>query len=297
MEAPFRDRRHAGRELARELQAVRASGSHGAAAGEVRGDDDAGVMVVALPRGGVPVAFEVARALSAPLDVLVVRKLGAPHQPELAIGAIASGGVRVLNEDIVRALGLGESSLRGITDTESRELARREDLYRGGRQALDVAGRTVVLVDDGVATGATMLVAIEALRSLRAARIVVAVPVGALDITLYRDDLRNKPHRALKPTTIPTGGIDGTTVVLVDDVLYSGRTIRAALDALRDIGRPENIQLAVLVDRGHRQLPIRADYVGKNLPTSRSEDVAVLLEAIDGEDAVILTRPDNREKN
>ena len=125
----------------------------------------------------------------------------------------------------------------------------------------------------------------------------IAVPVGALDITLYRDDLRNKPHRALKPTTIPTGGIDGTTVVLVDDVLYSGRTIRAALDALRDIGRPENIQLAVLVDRGHRQLPIRAAYVGKNLPTSRSEDVAVLLEAIDGEDAVILTRPDNREKN
>ena len=125
----------------------------------------------------------------------------------------------------------------------------------------------------------------------------VAVPVGALDITLYRDDLRNKPHRALKPTTIPTGGIDGTTVVLVDDVLYSGRTIRAALDALRDIGRPENIQLAVLVDRGHRQLPIRADYVGKNLPTSRSEDVAVLLEAIDGEDAVIHTRPDNRANN
>jgi len=125
----------------------------------------------------------------------------------------------------------------------------------------------------------------------------VSVPVGALDITLYRDDLRNKPHRALRPTRIPEGGIDGTTVVLVDDVLYSGRTIRAALDALRDIGRPENIQLAVLVDRGHRQLPIRADYVGKNLPTSRSEDVAVLLEAIDGEDAVILTRPDNREKN
>lgn len=125
----------------------------------------------------------------------------------------------------------------------------------------------------------------------------VTVPVGALDITLYRDDLRNKPHRALKPTTIPSGGIDGTTVVLVDDVLFSGRTIRAALDALRDIGRPENIQLAVLVDRGHRQLPIRADYVGKNLPTSRSEGVDVLLEAIDGRDAVILTRTDNRENN
>ncbi len=118
----------------------------------------------------------------------------------------------------------------------------------------------------------------------------VAVPVGALDITLYRDDLRTRPHRALKPTTIPAGGIDGTIVVLVDDVLFSGRTIRAALDALRDIGRPEQIQLAVLVDRGHRQLPIRADYVGKNLPTSRAEDVTVLLKDIDGRDCVQLTR-------
>ena len=98
---------------------------------------------------------------------------------------------------------------------------------------------------------------------------------------------------------IPASGLklEGKRVVLVDDVLYSGRTIRAALDALRDLGRPENIQLAVLVDRGHRQLPIRADYVGKNLPTARSEDVAVLLEAIDGRDAVILTKPDTRENN
>ena len=125
----------------------------------------------------------------------------------------------------------------------------------------------------------------------------VAVPVGALDITLYRDDLRTKPHRALKPTTIPAGGVDGATVVLVDDVLFSGRTIRAALDALRDVGRPENVQLAVLVDRGHRQLPIRADYVGKNLPSARAEDVLVLLEAIDGRDAVLLTRPDDRENH
>ncbi|RNE49226.1 bifunctional pyr operon transcriptional regulator/uracil phosphoribosyltransferase PyrR [Corynebacterium alimapuense] len=125
----------------------------------------------------------------------------------------------------------------------------------------------------------------------------VAVPVGALDITLYRDDLGSKPHRALKPTTIPTAGIDGRTVVLVDDVLFSGRTIRAALDALRDIGRPENIQLAVLVDRGHRQLPIRADYVGKNLPTSRWEDVSVLLRDIDGRDAVVLSHPEHRENN
>ncbi|GAB3591243.1 Bifunctional protein PyrR [Corynebacterium faecale] len=118
----------------------------------------------------------------------------------------------------------------------------------------------------------------------------IRVDTGAVDITLYRDDLRNKPHRALKPTSIPAGGIDKTTVILVDDVLFSGRTIRAALDALRDLGRPNYIQLAVLVDRGHRQLPIRADYVGKNIPTARAEDVTVLLSEIDGRDAVTLTR-------
>ena len=118
----------------------------------------------------------------------------------------------------------------------------------------------------------------------------VAVPWGSLDITLYRDDLLNKPHRALQPTTIPTGGIDNATVILVDDVLYSGRTIRAALDALSDVGRPDIIQLAVLVDRGHREVPIRADYVGKNLPTAREEDVTVYNSEIDGHDAVVLTR-------
>lgn len=118
----------------------------------------------------------------------------------------------------------------------------------------------------------------------------VAVPWGSLDITLYRDDLLNKPHRALQPTTIPTGGIDNSTVILVDDVLYSGRTIRAALDALSDVGRPDIIQLAVLVDRGHREVPIRADYVGKNLPTAREEDVTVYNSEIDGRDAVVLTR-------
>ncbi|MDO5730220.1 bifunctional pyr operon transcriptional regulator/uracil phosphoribosyltransferase PyrR [Corynebacterium sphenisci] len=113
---------------------------------------------------------------------------------------------------------------------------------------------------------------------------------GSLDITLYRDDLRERPHRALQPTRIPDGGVDGAIVILVDDVLFSGRTIRAALDAIGDIGRPAAIQLAVLVDRGHRELPIRADYVGKNLPTARNEDVRVLARAIDGRDAVLLTR-------
>ena len=118
----------------------------------------------------------------------------------------------------------------------------------------------------------------------------VDIPSGSLDITLYRDDLRNKPHRALQPTSIPAGGIDNAIVVLVDDVLFSGRTIRAALDALGDIGRPQSIQLAVLVDRGHRQVPIRADYVGKNVPTASNEDIDVLISDIDGRDAVVLTR-------
>jgi pyrimidine operon attenuation protein/uracil phosphoribosyltransferase len=116
-----------------------------------------------------------------------------------------------------------------------------------------------------------------------------AIDVGTVDITLYRDDLRLRGVRALEPTLLPDAGIDGRLVVLVDDVLYSGRSVRAALDALRDLGRPRAVQLAVLVDRGHRELPIRADYVGKNVPTSRSQSVKVRLTEVDGEDAVVLT--------
>ncbi|HEX6933770.1 MAG TPA: bifunctional pyr operon transcriptional regulator/uracil phosphoribosyltransferase PyrR [Streptosporangiaceae bacterium] len=116
----------------------------------------------------------------------------------------------------------------------------------------------------------------------------VRVPVGSLDITLYRDDLRLRPARALGRTDVPGSGIDGMIVILVDDVLYSGRTVRAALDALNDIGRPRAVQLAVLVDRGHRELPIRPDYVGKNLPTAKRELVRVSLTETDGEDAVML---------
>jgi pyrimidine operon attenuation protein/uracil phosphoribosyltransferase len=116
----------------------------------------------------------------------------------------------------------------------------------------------------------------------------VRVPVGSLDITLYRDDLRLRPARTLGHTEVPGSGIDGMVVVLVDDVLYSGRTVRAALDALGDLGRPRAVQLAVLVDRGHRELPIRPDYVGKNLPTSKREAVRVLLTETDGEDSVTL---------
>jgi len=114
------------------------------------------------------------------------------------------------------------------------------------------------------------------------------IPAGSLDITMYRDDLRMRPARALGHTEVPADGIDDRIVVLVDDVLYSGRTVRAALDALGDIGRPRAVELAVLVDRGHRELPIRADYVGKNLPTSQREVVRVLLAEVDGRDTVLL---------
>jgi pyrimidine operon attenuation protein/uracil phosphoribosyltransferase len=115
-------------------------------------------------------------------------------------------------------------------------------------------------------------------------------PVGAIDITLYRDDLRLRPARALEATSIPVEGVDGRTVVLVDDVLFSGRSIRAALDAVSDLGRPRAVQLAVMVDRGHRELPIRPDYVGKNLPTSLDEDVEVRVAEVDGVDSVTIVR-------
>jgi pyrimidine operon attenuation protein/uracil phosphoribosyltransferase len=115
------------------------------------------------------------------------------------------------------------------------------------------------------------------------------IETGTVDITLYRDDLRLRGVRALEPTTLPDAGIDGRLVVLVDDVLYSGRSVRAALDALRDVGRPRAVRLAVLVDRGHRELPIRADYVGKNVPTSRDQQVKVRLAEVDGVDEVLVT--------
>ena len=124
----------------------------------------------------------------------------------------------------------------------------------------------------------------------------VPVPVGSLDTTMYRDDLRLRRARGLEPTEIPSGGVAGRLVLLVDDVLFSGRTVRSALTALDDVGRPRAVQLAVLVDRGHRELPIRADYVGKNLPTSLRERVLVRLAGSDGADAVVITgEPDPRE--
>jgi pyrimidine operon attenuation protein/uracil phosphoribosyltransferase len=116
----------------------------------------------------------------------------------------------------------------------------------------------------------------------------INIPVGSLDVTLFRDDLQMRPSRALEQTRLPAGGIDGKTVILVDDVLFSGRTIRAALDAINEYGRPAVVQLAVLVDRGHRELPIRADYVGKNLPTSLNEKVSVQISEIDLVDQIVI---------
>ena len=159
----FKDRIEAGRLLGEALKAY--SG---------RWD----VIVLGLPRGGVPVAAEVARVLGAPLDVCLVRKLGTPGQEELAMGAIASGGVRVLNQDVIRSLGITDRAIETEAARESSELARRERLYRQGRPPLDVRGRTAILVDDGIATGATMLAAVRALRQMESAAIFVAVPVG-----------------------------------------------------------------------------------------------------------------------
>ena len=160
----FRNRTDAGRRLAGEL-------------GPYAGRDD--VIVLALPRGGVPVGAEVARALGAPLDVFLVRKLGVPGREELAMGAIASGGVRVLNQDVLDQLRISPRWVDAVAAEELEELARREAAYRDGRPAPDVRGKTVVLVDDGLATGASMKAAVAALRGLGPARIVAAVPVGA----------------------------------------------------------------------------------------------------------------------
>jgi predicted phosphoribosyltransferase len=161
---PFVDRREAGRALAGRLE-------------QYAGRND--VVVLALPRGGVPVGYEVASALGAPLDVFLVRKLGTPGHRELAMGAIASGGVRVLNEDVVRWYGIPEAAIEAVAREEAQELQRRERAYREGRSAPELANHIVILVDDGLATGSTMRAAAQAVRARHPSRVIVAVPVGA----------------------------------------------------------------------------------------------------------------------
>jgi predicted phosphoribosyltransferase len=162
----FTNRREAGHALARHLRAFA---------------NDSDAVVLALPRGGVPVAYEIARELDLPLDVFIVRKLGVPRYEELAMGAIASGGARVLNDEVVHRLGISEEEIDAVAAREQLELERREREYRGDTSPLDVTGKTAILVDDGLATGSTMRAAIQALRQKNAGQIIVAVPVGAPD--------------------------------------------------------------------------------------------------------------------
>src|ERR1700716_3542425 len=179
----FRDRRDAGRQLAERLR-------------HYTGRPD--VLVLALPRGGVPVGYEVARALGAPLDVFLVRKLGVPGHEELAMGALATGGLRVINDNVVKALRIPDHVIETVVAQEEKGLARRERLYRGGRPFPDLRGRTVILVDDGLATGATMQAAVEALRQRQPARIVVAVPTASPDIC---EELRTKADEVICAVT------------------------------------------------------------------------------------------------
>lgn len=179
----FRNREHAGRVLADRLKTY-----------ANRSD----VMVLALPRGGVPVGVEVAAALRAPLDVFVVRKLGAPGQPELAMGAIASGDVRVLNDEVVQALNLTNDAIERVAEVEQRELERRERLYRDDRSLPDLTDQVVILVDDGLATGSTMRAAVQAVRQHRPGKVVVAVPTAAAETC---EDLGNEVDEIVCPMT------------------------------------------------------------------------------------------------
>lgn len=188
----FRDRFEAGRLLAGRLKAY-----------ADRGD----VLVLALPRGGVPVGFELARALRAPMDVFVVRKLGVPGHEELAMGAVASGGVRVLNEDVVDGLQISMEAIERVAKIERDELERRERLYRNGRPAPDVKGREVIVVDDGLATGSTMRAAVIALRKLGPSRIVVAVPTAAPSTLLEFQSLADECVSVIAPEPFRAVGL------------------------------------------------------------------------------------------
>jgi putative phosphoribosyl transferase len=188
----FTDRRHAGRVLASAL-------------GKYRGRTD--VIVLALPRGGVPVAYEVAHALGAPLDVLVVRKLGVPGHEELAMGALASGGLCVLNDEVVRSFGITKEEIFEAARAENHELGRRDRTYRGDRAPAEVTGRTVILVDDGLATGSTLRVAIRALRQLEPAWIAAAVPVAPPDTCSEMSDEADDMVCAITPEPFHSVGL------------------------------------------------------------------------------------------
>jgi putative phosphoribosyl transferase len=220
MKTQFLNRTEAGQFLAENLN------SH------VNRDD---VLVLALPRGGVPVAAEVAKRLNAPLDVFVVRKLGLPEHPELAMGAIASGGVRVFNGEVVNALRIPDEVIDAVSAKELIELQRREKAYRGGRPPLDVEGKTVIVVDDGIATGSTMLAAVSALRQLNAARIIIAVPVIAA--SSYREMQRTA---------------DEVTAVIIPERFY------AVGQWYQDFGQTSDEEVRDLLAQAARWQPVSA---------------------------------------
>jgi predicted phosphoribosyltransferase len=224
MQPVFADRTDAGRALARALEAH-------------RGGTD--TLVLGLPRGGVPVACEIARALALPLDVLVVRKLGLPWQPELAMGAIASGGALVLNDEVVRHLGGRMHEFEAVRAREQAELERRERKYRGDRPPLDIRGRTGILVDDGLATGATMEAAVRALRALGAARVVVAVPVAS-------PEARNR-----------IAAVADEVVCLAAPMFFS-----AVGQWYADFGQTEDAEVQDLLARAHATLGRSGDAAG-----------------------------------
>ena len=212
-ERTFGDRREAGRELATLLPA------------SLRSED---VVVLALPRGGVPVAFEIALALGAPLDVFLVRKLGTPGHPELAMGAIASGGIRVLNDEVVQYLNIRRELIDAVAEREQTELERREAAYRHGRPMPSLRNRTVILVDDGLATGSTMKAAVAAVKHEEPKRVIVAVPVGAPDTCQALRTLADEVICARMPTSFAAVGqwyrdFSQTTDEEVMDLLEKGR--------------------------------------------------------------------------
>jgi predicted phosphoribosyltransferase len=215
-EGPFSDRREAGRVLARALQ-------------KYASRDD--VVVLALPRGGVPVAFEVAEALGAPLDVFLVRKLGTPGQRELAMGAIASGGIRVLNDEVVRWLGITPEQIDLVASEEQRELDRRQQAYLEGRPPVPLEARIVILVDDGLATGSTMKAAVQAVRQRHPQRVIVAVPVGARDTCNEMAALADEVVCARMPDPFSAVGLwyrnfDQTTDEEVMDLIHEHASAR-----------------------------------------------------------------------
>lgn len=218
MERTFRDRNEAGERLAALLSDY------------ARRDD---VLVLGLPRGGVPIAYQVARKLQLPLDVFVVRKLGVPGHEELAMGAVATGGVRVLNEQVISQLSISEEQIEMVAEREGKELERREKEYRDGHPHLPVAGKTVLLVDDGVATGSTMMAAVKALQARKAGKIVVAVPTIAASSVSAFEEKADEVVAVMTPENFMAVGqwyenFSQTSDQEVQDLLEKGRDLRAA---------------------------------------------------------------------